>query len=250
MRLGVIGGSGADFFPVGTDLDRVASDELPWGECSAPVKRWRQRGHQILFIERHGEKGNIAPHRVNYRANLHALKTLGADQVIALNAVGGINKAAAPGQLVLPDQLVDYTWGREHTYFDEQHAELQFIEFTAPYDSNIRQFLVKAALAEGLGLLAEATYGVTQGPRLETAAEIERLERDGCDIVGMTGMPEAALAKELGLPYASLCFVVNWAAGRAVGDIHAEIQQHLSAGIEAAASLVDRYLSIASPAGR
>jgi len=244
MRLGVIGGSGADLFPVGTAVDRVASATLPWGECSAPLQRWEQGGHELLFIARHGEDGNIAPHCVNYRANVHALKELGAEQIIALNAVGGINKDAGPGRLVLPDQLVDYTWGRRHTYFDGQHAELKFIDFTEPYDSNLRGFLIKAAQAEGLDIRAEATYGATQGPRLETAAEIARMARDGCDIVGMTGMPEAALARELDLPYASISFVVNWAAGRADGDIHAEIQQYLSAGVGAAARLVDRYLQL------
>ena len=236
--LAVIGGTGAGLFPHPAELETVQV-EGEWGETSAPVKRWRLYGHEVLFIARHGEEGTIAPHRVNYRANIAALKDLGADSIIAINAVGAIAALAAPGQLVFPDQLIDYTWGREHTYFDGESGPLSFIDFTKPYDLKLREVLINAAVDRNLQLLDGAVYGATQGPRLETAAEIDRLERDGCDIVGMTAMPEAALARELGLPYASCCIVVNWAAGRSDMAIHDEIAGFLQQGMSQAAEVVD-----------
>jgi len=236
--LAVIGGTGAALFPNPVEVE-IADVEVKWGETSAPVKRWRLYGHEILFLARHGEQGIIPPHRVNYRANMAALKELGADSVVSINAVGAIAPIAGPGQLVFPNQLIDYTWGREHTYFDGQSEELEFIDFTEPYDGNLRGLLIEAAINRNLQLLDGAIYGATQGPRLETAGEIDRLERDGCDIVGMTGMPEAALARELGLPYASCCIVVNWAAGRSEEGIHDEIAAFLEAGMTQAAEVVD-----------
>jgi len=237
----VIGGTGAALFPNPNEVETLRI-EVEWGETTAPVKRWQQYGHEVLFIPRHGVLGEIAPHHVNYRANIQALKDLGADAVVAINAVGGIAKHASPGQLIIPHQLIDYTWGREHTYFDGQSAELKFIDFTVPYDNNLREKIIKAGARGGLQLVTKGIYGVTQGPRLETAAEINRLEQDGCHIVGMTAMPEAALARELELPYASCCIVVNWAAGRSDAPIHDEIAEFLRQGMLRAAELIDCLL--------
>lgn len=244
-RLGVIAGSGAAFFPQ-IENANVCQAENSWGVVPGGVARWTEFGHEVLFIPRHGPAASIPPHRVNYRANIQALKDLGADGVVALNAVGGITPAMAPGKLVLPNQLVDYTWGREHTYFagEATGSKLEFVDFTEPYSPYLRQKLIEASVSAGIEIVAGGTYGATQGPRLETAAEIDRLQRDGCDIVGMTGMPEAALARELGLHYVSCSFVVNWAAGRSAGDIHAEMGSFLRSGMLQSAALIKAFLKI------
>jgi len=168
---------------------------------------------RLVFLPRHGPAHDIAPHRVNYRANLWALKAQGVDAVVAVNAVGGITPPFEPGVLALPDQVIDYTWGREHSIANGTLAPLDHVDFSQPFAPELREKLQGAAVEAGVALHAGGCIGVTQGPRLETAAEIERLRRDGCDLVGMTSMPEAALARELGLPYASICVVGNHAAG-------------------------------------
>ncbi|NND54747.1 MAG: S-methyl-5'-thioinosine phosphorylase [Gammaproteobacteria bacterium] len=235
----IIGGTGAALFP-----GRSAAEEVPvttrWGECSAPVERWAQGDDTVLFLPRHGRDASIAPHRVNYRANIQALADLGATRIIALNAVGGITSAA--GSLVVPEQLIDYTWGREHTYYDGSDGSLEHVEITEPYDSNLRKSLVSAATLAGVPVEAGGVYGVTQGPRLETAAEVDRLERDGCTLIGMTSMPEAGLAAELGVAYACLALVVNAAAGRGSAGIHADIEAHVNNTITAAAAVIDAFL--------
>jgi len=166
---------------------------------------------------------------VNYRANLWSLKQYQPDLIVGLNAVGGIGEDATPARLYFPDQLIDYTWGREHTYSDGKLAPLQHVDFTAPFDSAGRRHLIDCAAGLGLDFIPTGVYGVTQGPRLETAAEIDRMARDGCDIVGMTAMPEAALARELGLAYVVCAIVINRAAGRGRPDegIHDEMQHTL-----------------------
>lgn len=171
-------------------------------------------GERVLFLSRHGHPHALPPHKVNYRANLLALQQLGADRIIAVNAVGGIRSDMGSGQIAIPDQIIDYTWGRESTFFDGEYRPLEYIDFTYPYDSALRQTLIDAARASAIEVVAEGVYGATQGPRLESVAEIIRMERDGCDLVGMTGMPEAVLARELSIPYACLCLVVNPAAGK------------------------------------
>jgi 5'-methylthioinosine phosphorylase len=239
--IGLIGGSGAGLYPATADIDllKVGTD---WGHPSAPLKRWEQHGHEIYFLPRHGEGGGIPPHKVNYRANIQALADRGAEYVVAMNAVGGIATIAKPGSLVIPDQLIDYTWGRSHTYYEGTAKDTEFIEFTTPYDEELRCFLLNAARSLQLPVVPEGVYGVTQGPRLETAAEIDRLERDGCTIVGMTAMPEAVLARELDLPYVSCSSVVNFAAGRSDAAIHAEIEAFLQLGIQHTALLIERFL--------
>jgi len=243
-RLGIIAGSGAAYFPQFAGAE-VCQAENQWGAVIDGIARWQEAGHEILFLSRHGLAGNIPPHRVNYRANLRALADLGADCVLALNAVGGITPQMEPGRLVLPHQLIDYTWGREHSYHGgDPEVPLEFIDFTNPYSDILRSNAIKAAALAGLLLLDRGVYGVTQGPRLETAAEIDRLERDGCDIVGMTGMPEAGLARELGLPYASCSLVVNWAAGRSAAAIHTEMSAFLRTGMLQAAALSKALLQL------
>ena len=244
-KLGVIAGSGAAYFPqVGSANIYPAANS--WGAVVGGVARWTELNHEVLFVSRHGPDANIPPHRVNYRANIQALKDLGADGIVALNAVGGITPAMAPGRLILPDQLIDYTWGREHTYYGGGAADcqLKFIDFTEPYSPCLRQKVIAASASAGIGIVAGGTYGATQGPRLETAAEINRLQRDGCDIVGMTGMPEAALARELDLHYVSCSFVVNWAAGKSTADIHAEMGYFLRSGMLQSAALIRALLTI------
>ena len=212
IRVAVIGGSGARF-ATALVLEQGVVTDTPWGRPSGPVKSLCMGEHRILWLARHGEPHTIAPHRVNYRANIHALHASGATHVIALNTVGGICTEAVPGSLWLPDQIVDYTSGRESSFHDGALLPLEHQEFADPYDAGLRGVLADAAAELGIRVLPRGVYGCTQGPRLETAAEIRRMQRDGCDLVGMTGMPEAALARESGLPYASLSMVVNPAAG-------------------------------------
>ncbi len=172
------------------------------------------RGRRFLFLARHGADHGIAPHKINYRANIQVLKDLGVSQILAVNAVGGIGPRYGAGVIAIPDQLNDYTWGREHSFYDGGEAGVEHIDFTYPYSENLRQRLVQSADRLQLQLQVGGVYAATQGPRLETAAEVRRLARDGNDLVGMTGMPEAALARERGLDYASVCLVVNPAAGQ------------------------------------
>jgi 5'-methylthioinosine phosphorylase len=241
MKIALIGGTGSEQL-FATMEQAGLPEETPFGHPSGSLSSIEQPGYrsQFMFLSRHGPKGSIPPHRVNYRANLWALKQCQADLIVGLNAVGGIAREAAPARLVFPDQLIDYTWGREHTYSDGKLAPLQHVEFTEPFDAAGRQHLIGCADELGLDFVPAGTYGVTQGPRLETAAEIDRLERDGCDVVGMTAMPEAALARELGLAYVVCAVVVNWAAGRGnPGEgIHDEIRCSLDSGLKQ----VDRLL--------
>ena len=210
--IGIIGGSG--FYSLSGETPTQPVDiQTPFAEPPVTVHRESLGDNEVLFLPRHGTEHGIPPHKVNYRANLYALKESGATHIIAVNVVGGITDLMAPGTLVIPDQVIDYTWGRAHTFFDALDAVENHIDFTWPYDATLRETLVASVAASELACIDKGVYGCTQGPRLETAAEIQRLKRDGCDIVGMTGMPEAALARELQIPYASICLVVNWAAG-------------------------------------
>lgn len=195
-----------------------------FGPPSGPVRRLAYGDLDVLYLARHGERHDIAPHRINYRANLAALRQLGVSTVIAINTVGIIGDRLQPGALAVPDQLVDYTWGRSHTIYDSPAEGLEHIEFTEPFSARLRRGLLAAARAADVQCHDGGVYGVTQGPRLETAAEVDRYERDGVLYLGMTAMPEAALARELGLEYACLSLVVNRAAGRGSGPIHADIE--------------------------
>lgn len=230
--IAIIGGTGLTKLTNLSILNREIRVSA-YGEPSAPLTRGTVAGKEVVFLPRHGAGHTIPPHRVNYRANLSVLQDVGVDKVIAVNAVGGISTTMPPQKLVIPDQIIDYTWSRDHTFFDGGEQEVVHVDFTQPYCDSLRQQILEAANQVGIDAIAQATYGAMQGPRLETTAEINRLERDGCHIVGMTGMPEAALARELGLCYASIGVVANWAAGRGEGEITlAEIEHHLSVGIE------------------
>ena len=218
--LAIIGGSGL------AQLDNLKGTKrkearTPYGEPSAALTQGEIAGRAVLFLARHGDGHTIAPHEVNYRANLWALKDAGAREIVSVATVGGIAAQAGPGALLVPHQIIDYTWGRAATYFQGPGVPVKHVDFTEPYSRPLRERLLAAARACGEAVHDGAVYAVTQGPRLETAAEIERLARDGADLVGMTAMPEAALARELDLPYAALAVVANHAAGR--GDSRSAI---------------------------
>ena len=209
--IGVIGGSSLGQLRSLED----AQDELvetPFGKPSGPLSRGRIAGHEVVFIARHGRGGAIPPHLINYRANIWALKAAGVTALMAVAAVGGIRPELVPGTLLVPDQIIDYTWGRESTYWGVGTPPTH-IDFTCPYANALRAKLMDTAHKMGIELTERGTYAVTQGPRLETAAEIRRIRADGGCVVGMTGMPEAALAREAGLHYATIAVVVNHAAG-------------------------------------
>jgi 5'-methylthioinosine phosphorylase len=210
--LAIIGGTGVDELE-GLAVVRDHHVQTPFGEPSRAIQEGQLGDTTLFFLQRHGSPGAIPPHRINYRANLWALQSLGVAGVVAINSVGGITASMRPGRLLIPDQIIDYTWGREHTFDDGQNGQLMHVDFTEPYDAVLRRQLLSAAERIGIPHEAAGVHVVTQGPRLETAAEIKRMARDGCDVVGMTGMPEAALARELVMPYASICMVVNPAAG-------------------------------------
>ncbi len=210
--LAIIGGSGLSQLG---NLEVTHRQEVhtPYGEPSGPLVFGNVLGIPVVFLARHGHGHTIPPHEVNYRANLRALRDQGAESVVSVASVGGIRSGYTPGTIAIPDQIIDYTWGRRHTFF-ESGAAVTHVDFTEPYSRDLRARLLAAAAACGEAVIDRAVYAVTQGPRLESAAEIERLERDGADIVGMTAMPEASLARELGLRYAAIGVVANFAAGR------------------------------------
>lgn len=228
--IGLIGGSGLDHWG---EAGTSASVSTPFGEPSGPLSRFSIGANELLFLPRHGPDHGIAPHHVNYRANIHALAAGGVDAVIAVNAVGSLDERVAPGSLVVPDQLIDYTWGRAHSLRDGDAGPLDHVDFTWPFDEAWRRRLRAAGDAVDVTVHDGGCIGVTQGPRLETAAEIRRLARDGCQLVGMTTMPEAALAREAGLPYACLAVVANLAAGLeatplSVAAIEAELSSSMN----------------------
>ncbi|WP_018410652.1 S-methyl-5'-thioinosine phosphorylase [Methyloversatilis thermotolerans] len=229
--LAVIGGSGLTQL-ANLDITRREVVRTPYGEPSGPLTFGRLAGRELVFIARHGYGHTIPPHRVNYRANISALRSAGVTHIVSVASVGGIRADLGPGALVVPDQIIDYTWGRHSTFFDAHDGQVRHIDFTEPYDAALRERLIEAAALAGETVVDGAVYAATQGPRLETAAEINRYERDGADVVGMTGMPEAALAREAGLAYAALNVVVNHAAGRGdsahgirMADIEAMLQE-------------------------
>jgi 5'-methylthioinosine phosphorylase len=210
--LAIIGGTGLYGLAELEDVE-IHQPVTRYGPLSGPVRIGYFAGARVAFLARHGEGHSLPPHRINYRANLAALQALGATRVLALNTVGGITERFAPRVLACPDQLIDYTWGRVSTYCEEEGTEVLHVDFGEPYTPSLRARIVAAASRSDVALVDGGCYGATQGPRLETRAEIARMRRDGCDLVGMTGMPEAGLARELGLDYACLAIVANWAAG-------------------------------------
>ncbi len=239
-HIGLIGGSGLNHWQESTQLQSV---DTAYGAPSAPFEVWQTDKHCIYFLARHGSPHHLPPHLINYRANIAALQQMGCTAIYAVNAVGGIHPDMrdAP-QVVIPDQIIDYTYGREHTYSSLQ--QVQHCEFGEPFDAGLREQLIAAANVIGMPVSERGVYGCTQGPRLETAAEIRRLQHDGCDIVGMTAMPEAALARELNIAYASICLVVNAAAGLSAQPISLlEIEQALHLGMNSVKRLLQTCLN-------
>ncbi|WP_339485683.1 S-methyl-5'-thioinosine phosphorylase [Pseudomonas sp. EL_65y_Pfl2_R95] len=239
----IIGGTGLTQLE-GLTITAALNIDTPFGAPSAAVLRGEYAGREVLFLARHGHPHRIPPHQVNYRANLWALKEAGAQAILAVNAVGGIHMAMGTGHFCVPHQVIDYTSGREHTYFAGELDHVTHIDFSHPYDEVLRGKFCAALMAEHCAFSSHGVYGATQGPRLETVAEIARMERDGCDIVGMTGMPEAVLARELDLPYACLSLVVNPAAGKSNELITmAQIEQALVDGMDKVKAVLARVLS-------
>jgi 5'-methylthioinosine phosphorylase len=241
-RLAIIGGTGLSQL---ADLKIIKSDSLstPYGAPSADFITGELSGKEVIFLARHGNPHSIAPHKINYCANIWGLKQLGVDNIIAVAAVGGIMPEMIPTHIIIPDQIIDYSYGRKHTFFEGQGDPVTHIDFSYPYSQTLRARLIHAAKQAGISISPIGTYGCTQGPRLETAAEIKRMEQDGCDLVGMTGMPEAALAKELAINYATVSVVANWAAGKTEGEITlSEIEQNLHKGMANAAELLKAFV--------
>ena len=242
IELAVIGGTGV--YALGELADVETHQPVtPYGALSGPVRVGMYAGKRVAFLARHGEGHSLPPHKINYRANLAALKALGATRVLALNTVGGITERFGPRVLACPDQLIDYTWGRISTICEEPGTDVLHVDFGEPYTRSLREAVIEAAQRAGVELVADGCYGATQGPRLETRAEIARMRRDGCDLVGMTGMPEAGLARELGLEYACLAIVANWAAGAGPDVDEVITLQDVLDNVAAASSGLPRLLS-------
>lgn len=242
--IAIIGGTGLTSLD-NLEITRRETVQTPYGEASGPLTHGVLCGREVVFLARHGYAHSIPPHQVNYRANLWALKDIGVEKVIAIAAVGGIREDLGPETLAIPDQIIDYTWSRHSTFFEGGSSGVRHIDFSWPYCEELRQQLIQAAASAGVDVSDKATYAAMQGPRLETAAEINRLERDGCDIVGMTGMPEAVLARELELCYAACAVVANMAAGRGDGEITmAEIEQHLVNGMDKVGQLLKAVMPL------
>ena len=240
--IAIIGGTGLTTLDglVITDREVVRT---PWGEPSGPISHGSLGGQKVAFLARHGSGHTIPPHKVNYRANIWALKQIGIQRIVAVAAVGGIHAAFTPAMLAIPDQIVDYTWSRGHTFFEDDLEDVVHVDFTEPYCPKLRQALIQVADQAKVEVLDWGTYAVTQGPRLESAAEVDKLERDGCHMVGMTGMPEASLAREADLRYAHCAVVSNAAAGRGRVTITMEdIQKNLESGMQSTRALLESFL--------
>jgi 5'-methylthioinosine phosphorylase len=238
--LGIIGGTGMDQWG---DPEAVHTLDTPYGLPSSALQEFHSGGARIIFLARHGEAHNIPPHAVNYRANCWAMKRIGVDHLLGVNAVGAIRAGINESDLVVPDQIVDYTWGREHTISDSGDVPLIHADFEFPYDSRLRKMLVAAAASSGVQIHDGGTHGVAQGPRFESAAEVKRMQRDGCDVVGMTAMPEVAIARELGLDFAGLCVISNIASGLSDEPVnHQDILVVLKTAMDNARTLIRALL--------
>lgn len=245
----IIGGTGFNDWP-GFTLHKETTADTTYGPAAAPLRFGEYAQSACLFLPRHGDGHRIPPHQINYRANIQALADAGVKRIIAIAAVGGISADLPPGAVAIPDQIIDYTTGRVSSFWDgpdDFDAEPLHVDFTEPYTPALRQLLLQAATTANANIVDGGTCGVTQGPRLESAAEIRRLRQDGCTMVGMTSMPEAALARERNMEYASLAVSVNWAAGLhpdpSVG-IHDQIIASLASGIKTVQAILEQALPI------
>lgn len=239
----IITGSGFESASFG----QAVAEYFPQSALGEPSSRILEIGFdasKFYWLRRHGEQGAIAPHRINYRANIQALAELGVTQVIAVNSVGGISKASKPGVLAIPDQIIDLTWGRESSFYDGDYLPLKHIDFTNPFDADLSESLRLAAESLSILIVSPATYACTQGPRLETAAEIKAMAIQGADIVGMTAMPEAALAREMDIAYSSICPIVNAAAGLGAGPLdEKELRARAAQMAESIQQLIQKVLA-------
>ncbi|MFK7816346.1 MAG: S-methyl-5'-thioinosine phosphorylase [Gammaproteobacteria bacterium] len=241
-KIAIIGGTGLTSLE---ELKIVSSQRVdtPYGPPSSELVKGELAGKEVMFLARHGKDHTIPPHKINYRANIWALQSVGVKEVIGIAAVGGIHKDIPPEKITIPDQIIDYTYDRKHTFFDEALTEVTHIDFTQPYSEALRQKLLQASLDCKIKVYKGGVYGATQGPRLESAAEVKRLENDGCDIVGMTGMPEASLAKELCLDYACCALSVNWAAGKVEDEITMDnIREVIDTGMVLVKKIIIKFL--------
>lgn len=239
--IGIIGGTGLSAF-LEANLLRTERFESRFGAPSSEVSICQLHGRDFAFLPRHGHPHRVPPHKINYRANLDVLVRSGVTELIAVNAVGGICEGLGPAQIAIPDQILDYTYGREHTIYDDGSA-LDHVDFSFPYSGKVRENLASAASRANISVLTSAVYAATQGPRLETAAEISKIRRDGADMVGMTGMPEAALAREMAVEYACIALSVNWAAGLTdeLITMH-DIEEALAAGMKDVKKILACYI--------
>jgi 5'-methylthioadenosine phosphorylase len=238
--LAIVGGSGLTQLS-NLGITRRLAVRTPYGEPSGALTFGQIAGEDVVFLARHGYGHTIPPHEVNYRANIWALHEQEVEGVVTVASVGGIRADMRPGALVLPHQIIDYTWGRKNTFFEGGEQPVTHIDFTEPFSAQLRRSILDAARACAEPLVEDAIYAACQGPRLETAAEIDRLERDGADVVGMTGMPEAALAREAGLEYATIAVVANFAAGR--GDsLHGVRLENIEPVLQQAMARVRRII--------
>jgi 5'-methylthioinosine phosphorylase len=238
--LAIIGGTGLTQLS-SLEVTRREVVRTPWGEPSGALTFGQISGRQAIFLARHGYGHTIPPHMVNYRANIWALRERGATHVVSVASVGGIRADLGPGGIVIPHQIIDYTWGRKSTFFEGDERGVVHVDFTHPYCDELRKACVAAARAAGQPVVDSGVYGCSQGPRLESAAEIDRMERDGADMVGMTGMPEAALARELQLCYAAIAVVANYAAGRAGSSAGVRMEE-INATLQVALTKVRRVI--------
>lgn len=238
--LAIIGGTGLTQL-ANLEVTRRQVVRTPWGEPSGAVTFGAVGGREVLFLARHGYGHTIPPHMVNYRANIWALKEQGASAIVSVASVGGIRADLGPGEIAIPHQIIDYTWGRKSTFFEGDERGVVHVDFTHPYTEALRAQCLAAARKAGQAVADGGVYAVSQGPRLETAAEIDRMERDGGDMVGMTGMPEAALARELALPYAAIAVVANFAAGRAASSAGIQMEE-INATLQLAHTKVRRII--------
>lgn len=241
-KIAIIGGTGLTSIQ-GLEITNREIIQTPFGEPSGPLVQGIFSGNKVYFLPRHGSGHTIPPHKINYRANIWALKNVGIEKVISVNAVGGIREDMQAGMLVIPNQIIDYAVSRINTFFEEGLKQVVHIDFTEPFCEELRQSIISTADTDSINIIKEGTYASMQGPRLETAAEINRLEKDGCDLVGMTCMPEAALAREKELCYASICVVANLAAGRGTEELSMEvIQQNLNTGMTQVRKLLEAVI--------
>ena len=245
-KIAIIGGTGLTSL-AGVEITETIEVDTPYGSPSSALSLGHFGDKEIIFLARHGNPHAIPPHKINYRANIHALKVSGVENIIAVNAVGGITSEMRPCRIVIPEQIIDYTYGRKHTFSEDNLNEVTHIDFTNPYSADLVKQLATASLMSGLDIFIGGVYAATQGPRLETAAEINKLEKDGCDIVGMTGMPETALARELKINYVCLSLVVNWAAGKSDEEITMEvIERNLKDGMGKVKIILEETIKLIS----